>query len=46
MIDLSYVSKFVHIVVPICTHLYGDNVIDVINELYKRINNLLSDFVF
>ena len=38
-----YVSKCVHLGTAIYTTLYRDNVIDVVNELYKRTNYLLSD---
>ena len=41
-----YVSKCLHLGTTIYTMLYRDNVIDVVNELYKRTNYLLSDFSF
>ena len=43
---IRYVSKCLHLVTTIYTTLYRDNVIDVVNELYKRTNDLLSDFSF
>ena len=36
----------VHLGTTIYTQLYRDNVIDVVNELYKRTNYLLADFSF
>ena len=41
-----YVSKCLHLGTTIYTTLYRDNIIDVVNELYKRTNYLLSDFSF
>ena len=41
-----YVSKWLHPGTTIYTTLYRDNVIDVINVLYKRTNYLLSDLSF
>ena len=43
---IPYVSKCVHLGTTIYTTLYRDNVIDVVNELYKRTNYLLLDFNF
>ena len=43
---IRYVSKCVHLDTTIFLQLYRDNVIDVVNELYKRTNYLLSDFSF
>ena len=43
---IPYVSKCLHLGTTIYTTLYRDNVIDVVNELYKRTNYLLSDFSF
>ena len=44
---IPYVSKCVHIgISTIYTTFYRDNVIDVVNQLYKRTNYLLSDFSF
>ena len=43
---IPYVNKCLHLGATIYTALYRDNVIDVINELYKRTNYLLSDFSF
>ena len=44
---IPYVSKCLHLGTTIIyTTLYRDNVIDVVNELYKRTNYLLSDFSF
>ena len=41
---IPYVSKCLHLGTTIHTTLYSDNVIDVVNELYKHTNYLLSDF--
>ena len=41
-----YVSKCLHLGTTIYTTLYRDSVIDVVNDLYKRTNYLLSDFSF
>ena len=43
---IPYVSKWLHLGTTIYTTLYRDNVIDVVNELYKCTNYLLSDFSF
>ena len=43
---IPYVSKCLHLGTTIYTTLYRDNVIDVVNELYKRTDYLLSDFSF
>ena len=43
---IPYVSKCLHLGTTIYTTLYRDNVIDVVNELYKSTNYLLSDFSF
>ena len=43
---IPYVSKCVHLGTTLYTQLYRDNVIDVVNELYKCTNHLLSDFSF
>ena len=43
---IPYVSKCLHLGTTIYTTLYKDNVIDVVNELYKRTNYLLSYFSF
>ena len=43
---IPYVSKCLHLGTTIYTPLNRDNVIDVVNELYKRTNYLLSDFSF
>ena len=43
---IPYVSKCLHLGTTIYTTLYRDNVIDVVNELYKRSNYLLSDLYF
>ena len=40
------VSKCLHLGTTIYTTLYRDNVIDVVNKLYKHTNYLLSDFSF
>ena len=44
MLYLPYVSKYVHLGTTIYTTLYRNNVIDVVNKLYKRTHYLLSDF--
>ena len=43
---IPYVSKCLHLGTTIYTTLYRDNVIGVVNELYKHTNYLLSDFSF
>ena len=43
---IPYVSKCLHLGTTIYILLYRDNIIDVVNELYKRTNYLLSDFSF
>ena len=43
---IPYVSKCLHLSTTIYTTLYRDYVIDVVNELYKRTNYLLSNFSF
>ena len=43
---IPYVSKCLHLGTTIYTTLYRDNVIDIVNELYKRTNYLLSDVSF
>ena len=43
---IPYLSKCMHLGTTIYTTLYKDNVIDVLNELYKRTNYLLTDFSF
>ena len=43
---IPYVSKCLHLGTTIYTTLYRDNVIDVVYELYKHTNYLLSDFFF
>ena len=43
---ITYVSKCLHLGTTIYTTLYSDNVMDVVNELYKRTNYLPIDFSF
>ena len=43
---IPYVSKYWHIGTTIYTTLYRDDGIDVVEELYKRTNYMLSDFCF